>query len=233
MTHFKKVWVTVACRHVALCSLCSLYMDSEVKMILVLWCYVVCLLMAASHVPLRARESSLVLLCHLQSFTSYTVWQKATQCQGRESLCFLQLLQLQTYYSLSVWQQRSTHVTQWSCVDLKDMLLSEMCDRSRRMQPQLGVATSGLLNMYKLFLGLHMIVFTLVKDLLSSACCTRQEWDGRVFQSELCMRWLFMLLWEELLLIVHCLVKTESPLSFVSPLPISLISATACVYTVV
>lgn len=101
------------------------------------------------------------------------------------------------YETLSVWhqrqKQRSAHVT--------------LCKEALVRDSQVKIC---LIGHHRLFM-LSILSVQNHRAGLRLLLLPHRGWDERVFESELCVCLLFIWLWEVLLLIVQCLVKTGTP----------------------
>lgn len=127
----------------------------------------------------------------------------------------------------SVWQKRQRkkpiHVTLWSHIDSRcnKILFKNLLERV----PPNFHDTSYMIFSGTAFHTRPWLVLFCGRVLNWAQGSRPAAADGRqtrVFLSELCVCLLFILQWEVLPLIVDGGVKTESPLSFVTPLPICL-----------
>lgn len=100
---------------------------------------------------------------------------------------------------------------------------------------QLGISASIWLAELHIFTWLVLIAvvpsWAELNGLLLSLLMPQDEMWGYFRLSYVCL--LFIRLWQVLLLIVHCLMKTGSPLCFITLLLVSMNLATACIYTAI
>lgn len=197
-----------------------------VKLILELWFSVLWLITTVSHHPEVNRNP---LIHSWIIFTLLKALERPVHHWRTESQYSWQVI------SLVHWtRQRPIPVTQWSQIDscCNKILFSDMVEGSKTM-PQSFVENSVIL----IFIPRDMIIVLEQRSqhrhpkgpllqhdsmwdhelggllLMLSLPMPGRGWGGKVFQSELCVRLLFILLWEVLPLIVLCLMKTGSPLS--------------------